>query len=333
MTWRQALTRAINAEVAAEKAATQAEDERRRTWWATTWALAAVPRAEWNEAQDEYVKRTGHNKSTADHRRTVGTRLIETALGSSLPQPRFAQAAANWIGAKADEAKTQEAIKLLADAERNEQSLREFNQALTGKPWTTAPENLTEADEDAVIEKVARTRPKAVAAQAAKPKVAAEIVEDKAATKAVIQQQSARTQRLVKKRREAVAAAGADVKGEMADAVNAGLGAMDNTPVYNRLNSHQGQMNTAWMEGIREQSFNALDRHMLASDQAALERHVAERRVFVEADAEGRSPWEAVAEHRKERWEQFHRDADEAEVGTNIDAGLDEIERFANEGL
>ena len=45
--------------------------------------------------------------------------------------------------------------------------------------------------------------------------MAAEIVDDKQSNKAVIQQQSRRTQRLVNKRRQAVAAAGADVKGEV----------------------------------------------------------------------------------------------------------------------
>lgn len=178
MTWKQALTRAINAEVAAEKAATVAEAEKRSTWWATTWALAAVPRAEWGEAQAEYVKRTNHSKGTANNRRQVGVRFTEVHLGVNLPQPRFARAAVEWVGKDGDEAKVKEAIKLLADAEKNEQSLREFNQALTGRPWTNAPENMTEADEDAVVEKVAKTRPIVVARQSQKPAVAEAVMKD-----------------------------------------------------------------------------------------------------------------------------------------------------------
>jgi hypothetical protein len=333
MTWKTALTRAITAEVAAEQAATQAEGERRRTWWDTTWALAAVPRAEWSEAQMEYVKRTNHSKSTADMRRRTGTRLSETALACGLPQPRFAMKVTDWIGKDGDEAKVKEAVKLLADAEKGEQSLREFSQALTGKPWTNAPENLTEADEDAVIKKVARERPAAIGKQAANPKVAATIVEDKDANKGVIQAQSRRTRRLVNKRREAVAAAGADTKGEVNDAVTAGpgLGAMDNTVGYGRVRRGQSEMVSAWIECIREQSLNALDKHMLVADQAALERHVAERRVYVEAIAEGIDPDVALAEHRREYEEQFQRDLDEAESGTTLD-DVDDIERFANEG-
>jgi hypothetical protein len=52
--------------------------------------------------------------------------------------------------------------------------------------------------------------------------------------------------------------------------------------------------------------------------------------VFVEAEDD---PYQAVAEHRKDVNDAFHREVDEAETGTDIDAGLDEIERFANEGL
>lgn len=175
-TWKAALTRAITAEVTAEKAATQAEDERRRTWWATTWALAAVPRSDWGDAQAEYTKRTGHSVGYAKDRRTTGERLPQSRLGTTLPQPRFAQAVARWLGKSADEDKVLEAVKLLADAERSEQSLREFNQALTGKPWSS-PENLTQADEDAVIEKVARTRPEVIAQQTQKPQVAEAVME------------------------------------------------------------------------------------------------------------------------------------------------------------
>ena len=108
-------------------------------------------RCEWGEAQAEYVRRTGHSAATAKSRRSTGERLSESSLAATLPLPRFARIAAEWLGAKADEAKVVEAIKLLADAERDEMSLREFSAALTGRSWTKTPENLTEADEDAIL--------------------------------------------------------------------------------------------------------------------------------------------------------------------------------------
>ena len=335
MTWKSALTRAINAEVAAEKAATQAEEVRRQTWWATTWALAAVPRSDWGEAQAEYVKRTNHSASTAKNRRLTGERLPESTLGSTLPMPRFAQAAATWIGKDGDEAKVKEAIKLLAQAEKDDVHLRAFNQLLTGKPWTNSPENLTEADEDAVVEKVARQRPHSVARHTSKPQVAAAIVADPKATQAVIQQQSKRTQRLVKARKEAEVAAGADVKGENAAVADASGVSMDTTPAYTKLVGHQGQMITTWLENStgRSQVFNRTDIHFMLSDQEALDRHANERRVFVVAAAEGRDPWQALTDHRAMVEAQYQRELDEAEADTDIDAGLDEIERFANEAI
>ncbi len=163
ISWKQALTRAISAEVAAEKAAASAEGDRRRTWWTTTWALAAVPRSEWGTAQAEYIKRTKHSATTAKRRRSTGERLPESLLGETLPQSRFAEAAANWIGKDGDEAKVAEAVKLLAQAEKDEMSLREFSQALTGRPWTNTIENLTKEDEQAIVERVARTRPRIIA--------------------------------------------------------------------------------------------------------------------------------------------------------------------------
>ena len=186
--WKQALTRAISAEIAAEKAALSAEDERRSTWWATTWALADVPRAEWGEAQDEYVQRTGHSKVTAEKRRRTGTRLPQTVLAHGLPQSRFAEAAANWVGKDGDDAKVKEAIKLLAQAEKDEMSLREFSQSLTGKPWTKIAENLTEQDEDDIVERVAARRPEVIAQQVERPEVASKVVRNNKARSEVVEQ-------------------------------------------------------------------------------------------------------------------------------------------------
>lgn len=199
VTWRRRLVTAVNEEVAAEKAATAAEEDRRRTWWATTWALASVPRTEWAEAQAEYVKRTGHSKIYCDNRRRTGTRLTETMLAHGLPTPRFAEAAANWIGKDGDEAKVALAITLLAEAEKNETSLREFSAALTGRPWTNKPENMTEAEEDAVIESVAKKRPRVIARQATKPTVAKAIVDNHDSQRSV---RGAQTKKLVETNKE-----------------------------------------------------------------------------------------------------------------------------------
>lgn len=324
--WKTALTRAINAEVAAEKAATQAETERRSTWWDTTWALATVPRAEWGEAQALYVQRTGHSKLTADSRRRTGTRLDQTSLAGGLPQPRFGREAAEAIGKNGGD--VAEYVKLLRQAERDELSVREFRQLLTGKPWTNSPENLTEADEDAVLEKVARTRPAAVARHTAKPQVAAAVVADPQATKSVIQQQSARTQRIIKKRREAVVAAGADTKGEVAEAVDASHATMNTTAAYNKWNRSRQDLTSAWQDAIREQEFTAFDRHHLGADLPALRRFVAEVTVFVEADDD---PYIAVKAHRAEVNEEIQREMDAADAGTSLDT--DEIEQFANKGV
>lgn len=332
MTWKQALTRAINAEVAAEQAATQAEGARRQTWWDTTWALASVPRAEWGEAQAEYVRRTNHSKDHATVRRTTGGRFTQNGLGTALPQPRFAIVASKWVGAKADETKVIEAVKLLADAEKNEQSLREFNLALTGKSWTNAPENMTEAEEDEVVRKVARKRPEIVAKQVAQPAVAAQVVADPQATTQVVRQRSQRTKRRIEQRKEAIAAAGPDVKGQMAAAVDASAASMGNTTEYNRIIRAQNDLISGWHTATKEQAFNPFDIHLLTAEHAAFMRHVAEREVFIEAVTEGSDPYVALAAHDAEVEEEFQRDMDAAEMGVDIDAGLDDIEKFANEG-
>lgn len=162
-TWKRALSAAISAELEAEQTAVAAEDARRSTWWATTWALAEVPRSEWGDAQALYIQRTKQSIGHAKERRSVGARFSQSRLGTTLPQPRFAQEASRWVRGNPDEDKLAEAVKLLADAEESEMSLREFSQMLTGKPWTKTAENLTEADEDAIVEKVARKRPERLA--------------------------------------------------------------------------------------------------------------------------------------------------------------------------
>lgn len=166
-TWLRPLVGAINAEQEAERSRAAAEDEYRRRWWQTTWALADVERAKWGEARDEYRRRTGHSGDYAKRRRTTGARLPERGLATPLPQPRFAQVAADALGSGASEADTAAMVGLLAYADEQGMSLREFSQQLTGRSWGGA-ESLTPAEEDAVVRRVARNR----------PAVLADIVED-----------------------------------------------------------------------------------------------------------------------------------------------------------
>jgi hypothetical protein len=128
MTWKKRLVAAIKAEVTAEKAAEQAEAERRATWWETTWSLAEVPRSEWSEAQAEYVKRTGNSQSDANKRRRTGTHLTESSVDGTLPKPSFAREANDWLGKTPTPEQVIEALRMLAQAEKDDMSLREVPQ-------------------------------------------------------------------------------------------------------------------------------------------------------------------------------------------------------------
>lgn len=193
----------------------------------------------------------------------------------------------------------------------------------------------TEGAERTINRIVAKHGPAVVAkAVANDPKVATAVVDDPEAQRATIRAQSKRTAQHVNRRRAAVAAAGADVKGEVAGATNAAPGSMSASAEYGRIARSQGEMISTWNEGTRGGviTLSDFDLHLLLADQAALERHTTERRVVVEAVAQGLDAQQALIEHRKWAHEQFHRDMDEAEAETDLDAGLSEIERFANEG-
>jgi hypothetical protein len=195
--------------------------------------------------------------------------------------------------------------------------------------------NTTEGAEKTINRIVEKHGPAVVAKTVANnPKVATAVVDDPEAQRATIRAQSKRTQQHVNQRRAAVAAAGANVKGEMAGATNAAPGSMSASVEYGRIVRAQGEMISTWNDTTKGGviTLSDFDIHLLLADQAALERHTTERRVVVEAMAQGLDPQEALAEHRKWAHEQFHRDMDEAEAETDLDAGLSEIERFANEG-
>lgn len=194
------LDRALRAEQAAEQAASSAEQERRATWWETTWLLAACPRDEWANAQARYVERTGHNAQTAKTRRRVGATLTESTLAGTSPAPRFAQVVVESLGRSPSEASVQAGISALVQAEADGLSLREFSQQLTGRPWTNTAENLTEADEDAIVERAAQRRPEAVAAVVERTPAARQAVTRQRLNTVIDEQQR---RRLVEQNRQA----------------------------------------------------------------------------------------------------------------------------------
>jgi hypothetical protein len=172
---------------------------------------------------------------------------------------------------------------------------------------------------------------KALASAVEDPEVAAEVVENRKATRNVHQQSAARTRRIVNKRKQSAAAnptATAQTAAAV-DAAGAAASGLDNSPEYNKMARHRSEMRRAWAEGIKEQSFTPRDRHYLAADLNADRRLLDEITAFVEAEDD---PYLAVAKVRAEHEEDFHRQMDEAEVGTDFDTSLDEIEKFANEG-
>lgn len=187
--------------------------------------------------------------------------------------------------------------------------------------------NTPEGAEKTIERIKAKHGPGIIGKQAQDPKVAATIVDDKKSKKSVLQQEAARTQRIVKKRKAAAAAAGATVKGQITDAVDSSTAAMDNSSAYTAVTSNRGQMIAAWQNGIKDRSFNPLDRQHLGADLPSLRRLVEEVTAYVEAEDD---PYDAVAQVRAEREDAFQREMDEDESGTVID--IDEINRFANEG-
>lgn len=184
---------------------------------------------------------------------------------------------------------------------------------------------------DVVAKELAKKAPKAVANQVAEPAVAKNVVDNQKAKRQVYQQSAARTQRIVQERKRAIAANpdAAAQTAAMVDASQANTDKFTNSMAYHSINIHRGQMVTAWIDAIREESFTPLDRHYLGADLPSLERMVEEVRAFVEAQDD---PYVAVKEVRAQRNDEFHKLMDEAEADTDIDAGLSEIERFANEG-
>jgi hypothetical protein len=152
------LASAIDAETTAEASKASAETTYRRAWWATTWALADVADADWPAARTLYLDRTGHHPNTATMRRRAGRRLGRTLEIASLP-PRMAIVAADHLGETPDQADVTAMVELLAEADADGMSLREWRHQLTGRSWTTTPENLTTDEKLAIARQVAREAP------------------------------------------------------------------------------------------------------------------------------------------------------------------------------
>lgn len=172
------LTKALEAEHRADMDRASAEDAWRKSWWATTWLLAECPAEDWPTARDAYVDNIGSASVASDRRRT-GQRLPLSALTEGrLPGPRMAQAASSTLGGKASDSDTAEMVAKLYAAEDEGLTLREFSQQITGRSWTKAPEDLTKADEDAILARIAAKRPEALAAAVAESPAAMGHVED-----------------------------------------------------------------------------------------------------------------------------------------------------------
>lgn len=193
-----------------------------------------------------------------------------------------------------------------------------------GKQMAADPDLLA-----AALEAATDLAPEAVASQVAKPKVAKKVVHNKAATKQVIQQQSAKTRKIVKQRKAAASDPTAAAQTAAAvDATAAAEGGRTNSPEYTRMIRALAEARRAWFAGVKEQTFTPFDRHLLGGDLPSINRLVEELTTFVETEDD---PYAAVTQVRAEREEQFNREYDEAESGTDIESGLEEIERYANE--
>lgn len=182
---------------------------------------------------------------------------------------------------------------------------------------------------DVAAKQLAQQAPKEVAKTVANPKVAKEVVENKAAKKSVIQQESARTRRIINRRKaEANAAASAqtDEVVETGKAAMAGLGSA--SPGYNAISNAKAEAWKRWLQGIKDESFTPFDRHLFGSDLASWQRLYEEMVAFVEAEDD---PYEAVRQHRVEREEEDQRQYDGADADVDIDQGLEDIERYVNE--
>lgn len=170
------LRRAAQAERAAERSAEEAQATYRQTWWNASWLLGVCPQDEWTTARAEYMDLTGQVVSHVNSRRRVGHRFSEETLASFLPAGRLAIVAADALGRHATAEETAAMVDRMRQAETDGLSLREFSALLTGRSWTGAAENMTQAEQDHLVARVMRQRPEVPAAVlAAEPTTRADV--------------------------------------------------------------------------------------------------------------------------------------------------------------
>lgn len=180
------ITRLARAEKMAEGDRKAAETHWRKTWWATTMALAAPAdsaKKEIGEMLTEAEAILGQSRQYLKIRRLIGKAfsIREDTEIETLP-PRKARVV---IDAKV--AITDEVIEMIRESEKEEESLREFSARLTGKAWSVG------SDEE--IEKALESKPALAAKVAAKAiktdegrKAVAKALADPETAKAVIKE-------------------------------------------------------------------------------------------------------------------------------------------------
>jgi hypothetical protein len=165
------LKRAVKAEAKADAERVTANEVWRSAWWETTHLLAECPDAIWPTVKAEYLKHTGHADSRASSRRRIGRTFSRDILADpsvfTLPGPRMSEEAVKVLGSSPAPAEITKMVQRVLEAEAIGTSLRSFAQELTGKSWTSSPPDMTPADEDAVVARMARSRPEALAAAVA----------------------------------------------------------------------------------------------------------------------------------------------------------------------
>jgi hypothetical protein len=175
-----------------------------------------------------------------------------------------------------------------------------------------------------------------LAPQVAKPAVAAAVANNAQASSAVIRERVQRTRKITEDRKAAAAAAptAAAQAASVTDATDTAADQFpSNSPIFNAIERFEAEAHNRWLEGIRKQMFTDMDRAHMAAFHARLVRFALDVEAFATAEDD---PYAAVEAARAQYEEEFNREMDAAEAGmadtSDLDAAVDEIERFANEG-
>ena len=211
---------------------------------------------------------------------------------------------------------------------------------LPNDPWPptrtgTDGINSPEGAEKTIEKIITKHGPTIIAKQTAKPEVAKEVVRNKEANKSIHRAQSSKNREAIHRRKERIAAADPAVAAQIAAVVDAGQTAAQNMSMSAGYTAFQRGMHDMFRNFGRcakEESFTPMDWRQLLSNVYPLERFVERLRAGVDAWTEGEDPYAAMKEIFEEQTEERERLMDEAEAGTDIDLGLDEIEAWANQG-